>query len=54
VTVHLIDQNVKIIINTRNPIEHEGDYVWQVQESDGYMMNLPTSALNSASTQLNF
>lgn len=87
-TVHLIDQNVKIIINTRNPIEHEGDYVWQVQEavmklqdmgiavlytakhhrklaiidryvtyegilnillfSDSFMVNLPTSALNSS------
>ena len=26
-------RNVKIIINTRNPIEHEGDYVRQAQEA---------------------
>jgi hypothetical protein len=38
-------RNVKIIINTRNPIEHEGDYVRQAQEAVTILQEMGATVL---------
>ncbi|MDQ5932540.1 MAG: hypothetical protein QG649_625 [Patescibacteria group bacterium] len=41
-------RNVKIIINTRNPIEHEGDYVRQAQEAVMILQDMGITVLYTA------
>jgi phosphatidylserine/phosphatidylglycerophosphate/cardiolipin synthase-like enzyme len=40
--------NVKIIINTRDPIEHEGDYVRQAQEAVMILQDMGITVLYTA------
>lgn len=41
-------RNVKIIINTRDPIEHEGDYVRQAQEAVMILQGMGITVLYTA------
>lgn len=41
-------RNVKIIINTRDPIEHEGDYVRQAQEAVMILQDMGITVLYTA------
>ena len=38
-------RNVRIIINTRNPLEHDGDYIRQAQESIILLQNMGVKVL---------
>lgn len=38
-------RNVRIIINTRNPLEHDGDYIRQAQESIILLQNIGVKVL---------
>ena len=38
-------RNVRIIINTRNPLEHDGDYIRQAQESIVLLQNMGVKVL---------
>ena len=38
-------RNVRIIINTRNPLEHDGDYIRQAQESIILLQNMGVMVL---------
>ena len=40
-------RNVRIIINTRNPLEHDGDYIRQAQESIILLQNMGVKVLHT-------
>lgn len=44
----MLKRNVRIIVNTRNPSEHDGDYCYQAQEAVAAMQEMGVTVLYTA------
>lgn len=43
--IKLRRRGVRIVINTRNPLEHDSDYQWQAEQAIGMMQEIGTCVL---------